>query len=39
MRRAGRFGDGATAIVLQRENDAARALAALRGAGIRASSS
>jgi hypothetical protein len=39
IRGAGRFGDGAAAIVLQRENDAARALAALRGAGIRASSS
>ena len=35
---AGRFGDGSAAIVLQRDNDAARALAALKEAGIRASS-
>jgi hypothetical protein len=37
IRGAGRFGDGAAAIVLQRENDATQALAALRNAGIRAS--
>jgi hypothetical protein len=37
IRGAGRFGDGAAAIVLQRETDADRALAALKDAGIRAS--
>ena len=37
IRGAGRFGDGAAAIVLQRENEAGRALAALNSAGIRAS--
>jgi len=36
IRGAGRFGDGAAAIVLQRESDADRALSALRDAGIRA---
>jgi hypothetical protein len=36
IRGAGRFGDGAAAIVLQRETDADRALSALRDAGIRA---
>ena len=39
IRGAGRFGDGAAAIVLQRENDAGAALAALKQAGIRASMS
>jgi hypothetical protein len=37
IRGAGRFGDGAAAIVLQREADADRALTALKDAGIRAS--
>jgi len=36
IRGAGRFGDGAAAIVLQREIDATLALDALRNAGIRA---
>ena len=34
IRGAGRFGDGAAAIVLQRDSDADRALSALRDAGI-----
>jgi hypothetical protein len=37
IRGAGRFGDGAAAIVLQRDTDLTRALTALRKAGIRAS--
>ena len=37
IRGAGRFGDGTAAIVLQRETDTGRALAALKDAGVRAS--